>query len=58
LIRQDVASLQAGYERFAEAHAKLQQAYVKLEFDMPNLNQTGLANNPSIVQTRLAIPAS
>ena len=37
LIRHDVARLQAGYDRFAEAHAKLQQAHVKLEVEHAQL---------------------
>ena len=51
LIRQDVARLQAGYDRFAEAHAKLQQAHVKLEAEHAKLNQTGPGPDFSIVQT-------
>ena len=37
LIMKDVARLQAGYDRFAEAHAKLQQAHVKLEAEHAKL---------------------
>jgi hypothetical protein len=37
LIGQDVARLQAGYERFTEAHAKLQQEHVKLEIELAKL---------------------